>query len=153
VHIKKLIGVIVGIIVMLLAVPLTLTGCNHPPVTEDDFELTITVEQTMFSPGDLVSAEITLTNLSGRRLRISYTHLFHLEIVGVIGSGFKDGLPLFSTLSRHSSMRRHLEIRIPHTLEVGTFKLLVTADFGVTSNPVGYRGIELTSNKIILTIV
>ncbi|MCL2587692.1 MAG: hypothetical protein FWE31_05705 [Firmicutes bacterium] len=77
---KKLIYVIIGIIVVILAVPLTLVGCNNAPVTADDFELTISVEQTTFSPDDWIFVDVSLTNLSGRRVRISYVRLFHLSV-------------------------------------------------------------------------
>ncbi|MCL2587489.1 MAG: M64 family metallo-endopeptidase [Firmicutes bacterium] len=151
--IKKLIGIIIGAIIVMLAIPFTLTGCNNQPVTADDFELTITVERTEFIAGDRIHTDIIFRNLSGRRLRIAHWGFFDVHIPGIAVSAPPASLASFRTIRRGGEIRRSESVFINgFFVEPGEYEMSFKFFFALNLNN-DRQDFTIQSNIIRITVL
>ncbi|MCL2569829.1 MAG: hypothetical protein FWE16_01315 [Firmicutes bacterium] len=156
---KKKLVIIIPIIVVIVGVAILSSimflGWGPSRATEDDFSLTISIDQTTVMHGETIDVQVTLKNHTWRAQRISTFGYF----IGHIPPGTLFNMPAPGgqtpppTVRLGREKQRTIPIRIPDSLALGEHELSFNYRLSINRGRNSYREFEIWSNIIFLNIV
>lgn len=122
------------LVVMLFGV--NLVGCDNYECRKDDFECTISVNESNVSVDDFIKVTITLKNVSGRNIRIEMNHTDYefLEDMIVIGVFIEGEDHYFNVNSKNGPKKKTMFLKNEIVIKELSFKIDNIGNYEVQSS-------------------
>jgi len=120
---KKLVIIIATTLILALSLGF-LFSCSSQALTEEDFLLELSVDKTTVYVGDIITVTATLTNVSGRNIRLALPNVWHRDIENLLhlsaSEGGSWGLPWTNEggFRRRRTFRNNAVITRTHKIQI-----------------------------------